>query len=230
MSIDREKQLAAEAAAELVQGGMTIGLGTGSTAVHAVRRIGERVRAGLRIRALPTSRATEALARELAIPLVDFSQVVTLDLTLDGADEFDPHLNLTKGGGGALFREKIVAAASRELVIFADSSKRVPELGRFPLPLEVNPFGWQVVAAKVAALGAEVSLRQAGQQAGNAPFVTDNQGYILDCRFGRIPDPPALHRQLSGITGVVETGLFCGMAKEVFLGEGERVLRLSPRP
>jgi len=222
--LDREKRLAAEAAAELVEDGMLVGLGTGSTAAFAIRRIAQRVRGGLHLRALPTSKQTEALARELGIPLVSFEDVAALDLTLDGADEMDPALNLIKGGGGALFREKIVAAASRRLVIFADHTKRVARLGRFPLPIEVNPFGWQVVAAKVNALGAEPALRQRDGRT----FVTDNGGYILDCRFGEIADPPGLERRLRAITGVMETGLFCGMVALACVAEGETVLQVEP--
>ena len=222
--LDQEKRLAAEAAAELVEPGMVVGLGTGSTAAFAVRKIGARVKGGLRIRALPTSRATETLARELGIPLVDFEQVTQLDLTLDGADEMDPALNLIKGGGGALFREKIVAAASARLVIFADHSKRVPVLGKFPLAVEVNPFGWQVAADKLRASGAEVTLRERGGQT----FVTDNQGYILDCRFGSIPDPPALEARIRTIVGVTECGLFCGMAELACVAEGAHVLQVRP--
>jgi len=224
MSTDEEKRLAAEAATEMVADGMTIGLGTGSTAAHAVRKLGARVRGGLRIRAVPTSKATAELARAEGIPLVDFAQVTALDLTLDGADEFDPALNLIKGGGGALFREKIVAAASAELVVFADSSKQVPVLGRFPLPVEVNPFGWQVAAKKLEALGAPVTLRMAG----DAPFQTDNGGYILDCAFGKIPDPRALHEAVRAIVGVTECGLFVGLAKRVYLGRGTAVERIGP--
>lgn len=224
--LDREKQLAAEATVELIEDGMTVGLGTGSTAAFAVRKLGQRVQGGLSIRALPTSRQTESLARELGIPLVGFEEVTVLDLTLDGADEIDPALNLTKGGGGALFREKIVAAASRRLVIFADHTKRVEMLGRFPLPIEVIPFGWQVVAEKVRALGAGVTLRERE----GAPFLTDNQGYILDCTFGQIAHPPALERQLKAITGVTETGLFIAMAEAAYVAEGSRVQRIEPAP
>lgn len=219
MDRDREKQLAAEATASLVEDGMVVGLGTGSTAAFALRKLGERVRAGLRMHGVPSSRWAEDLARELGIPLLDFSRTPQLDITLDGADEFDPALNLIKGGGGALFREKIVAAASRRLVIFADSSKRVPMLGRFPLPVEVNPFGWQVAARKLEEFCPRVTLRQKD----GTPFVTDNQGYILDCAFGAIPDPPALEARIRRITGVMECGLFCGMADTVVLATGERV-------
>ena len=219
MSQDREKQLAAEAAAELVEDGMTVGLGTGSTAAFAVRKLGGRVRAGLKMRGIPTSEATRALAEAEGIPLTTLAETPSIDLTLDGADEFDPALNLIKGGGGALFREKIVAAASRRLVIFADSSKRVSRLGAFPLPVEVNPFGWQATAARIEALGARVTLRGGA----DAPFVSDNHGHVLDCAFGEIPDPPALEAALRAIVGVTVTGLFVGLAETVLMGEGELV-------
>ena len=185
MSGEKEKQLAAEAAVDLVETGMTGGLGTGSTAAFAIRKLGKLVGEGLEIRAVPTSKQSEDLARELGIPLVDFSQVTHLDLTMDGADELDPDLNLIKGGGGALFREKIVAAASHRMVIFADHSKRKKVLGAFPLPVEVNPFGWQVTAAKIGSLGPQETLRGGD----STPFKTDNGGYILDCAFGLIPNP-----------------------------------------
>jgi ribose 5-phosphate isomerase A len=219
MQREREKQLAAEASVALVEPGMVLGLGTGSTAVYAVRKLGERVRGGLKVRGLPTSEATRRLAEAEGIPLVTFADVTTLDLTLDGADEFDPRLNLIKGGGGALFREKIVAAASRRLVIFADGSKRVLQLGRFPLPVEVNPFGWQAAAARIEALGGRVKLRGGPEQ----PFVTDNQGYVLDCAFGAIADPAGLEQRLRAITGVTVTGLFVAMAELVIVANGERV-------
>ena len=224
MNLDQEKQLAAEAAADLVEDGMTVGLGTGSTAAFAIRRLGARMSEGLKIRGLPTSNQSEQLAREVGIPLLDFSQVTALDMTLDGADEFDPALNLIKGGGGALFREKIVAAASARLIIFADHTKQVPRLGKFPLPLEVNPFGWQAAAKKVEALCPSVVLRQGA----SGPFLTDNHGYILDCAFNEIPDPPALDAQLQAITGIVETGLFIRMAEMVCLGTGSNVQQVRP--
>ena len=221
---ETEKRLAAEAAVALVEEGMAIGLGTGSTAAYAIRKLGERVKSGLAVRALPTSAQTADLAREVGIPLIGFDRVTSLDMTLDGADEIDPALNLIKGGGGALFREKIVAAASRRLIIFADSSKRVDTLGRFPLPLEVNPFGWQVAAEQVRALGAQVSLRRRDGKS----FTTDNQGYILDCSFGTIEDPAALERKLKAIVGIVETGLFVGMAEMACVAVGETVHEILP--
>ena len=224
MSLEREKQMAAEAAAYLVEDGMAVGLGSGSTAAFAIRRLGARVAEGLDIRGLPTSSQSEQLAREVGIPLLDFSEITSLDMTLDGADQFDPALNLIKGGGGALFREKIVAAASRRFIIFADHTKQVPCLGSFPLPVEVNPFGWQVVAEEIKNLCPRVVLRQSA----SGPFVTDNQGYILDCAFGEIPDPPALEAKLQAITGVVETGLFIGMAEMICMGAEGTVERILP--
>jgi ribose 5-phosphate isomerase A len=225
MHRDEEKRLAAEASVELIEAGMTVGLGTGSTAAFAIRKVGARVRGGLSLRAVPTSEATRRLAESEGIPLTSLDAVLSLDLTLDGADEFDPGLNLIKGGGGALFREKIVAAASRRLVIFADSSKQVARLGSFPLPVEVNPFGWRVTASRIEALGAQVSLRGGPE----APFLTDNHGYVLDCAFGAIGDPAGLEAQLRAITGVTVTGLFVGMADTVYLAHGAEVRVLSPR-
>ena len=223
MSQEQEKKLAAETAAALVQEGMIIGLGTGSTAAFAIQKLGARIREGLHIQCVPTSEWTAQRAREENIPLIDFSQTTHIDLTLDGADEFDADLNLIKGGGGALFREKIVAAASQQLVIFADATKRVARLGRFPLPVEVNPYGWQVVAERITRLGARVTLRQKDGK----PFISDNHGLILDCAFGEIPDPPTLEEKLKHVVGVMETGLFVGMANRIILAEGTSVWHLT---
>jgi ribose 5-phosphate isomerase A len=231
MSREREKELAAEAAIAEIQDGMLVGLGTGSTAAYAIKGLGRRVRQGLKMRAVPSSRWTENLAREVGIPLLTFAETTRLDVTVDGTDEFDASLALIKGGGGALFREKIVAAASARLWILADASKRVPTLGKFPLPVEVYPFGWQVAARRIGELGAKVTLRPTPPSArpaaagdGDAsPFVTDNGGYILDCAFGAIPDPAGLEAKLRRIVGVMETGLFIGMADTVFVADGERV-------
>jgi ribose 5-phosphate isomerase A len=217
------KQLAGERAAEFVKDGMLVGLGTGTTVYWTIKRLGEMVQQGLHIRGIPTSRRTEQQAVEAGIPLTSFAEVSDLDLTIDGADEINPSLDLTKGGGGALLREKLVAAASRRLIIVADTSKLVATLGSFPLPVEVVPFGWEVTARRVATLGCIPTLRTAGGQ----PFVTDNGNYILDCRFGTIPDPAHLHRDLKLLVGVVETGLFVGMADTVVVGSesGVTVLR-----
>ena len=223
MSQDQEKKLAAEAAADMVEDGMVVGLGTGSTALFALKRLGERARGGLRMQGVPSSNWAAETARSEGIPIIGFETVQRLDMALDGADEFDPGLNLVKGGGGALFREKIVAAAAEKLVIFADSTKQVDVLGAFPLPVEVNPFGWQVAARKISELGAQVDLR--GGEA--SPFISDNQGYILDCRFGAIPDPANLEARLSAIVGVMETGLFINMTHTVVLARGDKVETLQ---
>jgi ribose 5-phosphate isomerase A len=184
--------------------------------------LGERVRAGLKIRGIPTSSQTRELATSLGVPLTTFDEVQEIDVTIDGADEVDPQLCLTKGGGGALLREKIVASASRQVVIIADSSKQVAMLGKFPLPIEVIAFAQLLVKKKMEALGASVKLRQSN---GN-PFVTDEGHHILDCSFGQIPDPPALARRLSDMPGIVEHGLFINMASVVLIARGQEVTEL----
>lgn len=211
------KQLAANKAAEFVQDGMVVGLGTGSTAEWAIRQLGQKVQDGLRIRAIATSVRSENLARELGIPLVTFAQIETIDLTIDGADEVDPQLNLIKGGGGSLLREKIVAAASTTFIVIVDESKLVPCLGTFPLPVEVVPFGWEMTARALRQLGGTPTLRMA---AGN-PFVSDNGHYILDCAFGAIDRPDALSSRINAMPGVVENGLFTGMANRVVVGHAD---------
>jgi ribose 5-phosphate isomerase A len=204
------KQRAGERAVEFIEDGMTVGLGTGSTAYWVVERLGARVREGLRVRCVPTSRRTEEQARGLGIPLVTFADVQQLDIAIDGADEIGPGLALIKGGGGALLREKLVAAAARRFVVVADASKRVEVLGKFPLPVEVVPFAWEVTARRVAeVLKVEPALRR---DASGAVYVTDNGNYILDCRCGEIRDPAGAERGLKLLTGVVECGLFVGMA------------------
>jgi ribose 5-phosphate isomerase A len=222
MAHDQEKEAAARASLRFVRDGDIVGLGSGSTAAYAVRLLGERVRAGLKIRGIPTSSQTRELAASLGIPLTTFDEVQEIDVTIDGADEVDPQLCLTKGGGGALLREKIVASASRQLVIIADSSKQVPMLGKFPLPIEVIAFAQPLVKKKMEALGASVKLRQSN----GSPFVTDEGHHILDCSFGQIPDPPALARRLSDMPGVVEHGLFIDMASVVLIARGQEVTEL----
>ena len=215
MSKEELKRAAAAKALEYVEDGMQLGLGTGSTAKHFVELLGERVRGGLRVIGVPTSEATRADAERCGVPLTTLDEINHLDLTVDGADEIDPALNLIKGGGGALLREKIVAAASARMVVISDDSKWVDMLGQFPLPVEVIPFG---LAATRRALGAafaqagvagEISLRQGKD--GHA-FVTDGGHWIVDAHLGRIPDPPRLAALLSAIPGVVEHGLFIGLA------------------
>jgi ribose 5-phosphate isomerase A len=223
--IEAEKDAAAERAVELVEDGMVLGLGTGSTAAYAVKRIGARVRAGLSVRGVPTSEATRHLAEAEGIPMVRLEDVESLDLAIDGADEADHRLNLVKGGGGALLREKVVARMAARFVVIADSSKLVPALGRFPLPVEVVPFARSAVAREIRALGCAVALRTARD---GGPFVTDNGNNILDCSFGRIGDPELVAARLDEIPGIAEHGLFLGMTAMLVIGEpggGTRSLR-----
>lgn len=205
------KQAAGERAAEFVKDGMTVGLGTGSTVYWTIRRLGELViKQKLKIRAVPTSLETENLAREFGIPLVTFADVSELDLTIDGADEISLTLDLIKGGGGALLREKLVAEASERLMIVADESKLVANLGLFPLPVEIVPFAWETTAKRVKSLNLKPTLRiNKGKT-----FVTDNENYILDCATsgGKIENPAELYRALKLLPGVVEIGLFVQMA------------------
>jgi ribose 5-phosphate isomerase A len=220
VSTDNLKQAAAERAAALVTDGMRVGLGTGSTAAHLVRCLGERVRAGLAIVAVPTSEATRRQAEQEGIPLTTLDDSPELDLTIDGADEIDDELRLIKGGGGALLREKIVASASRRMVVIADGSKRVKRLGRFPLPVEVVPFGLGATrhaveqAIERSGCRGDTRLRTASN---GGPFRTDGGHYILDSHLGEIDDPAALASALAGIPGVVEHGLFLGLATGAIL-------------
>jgi ribose 5-phosphate isomerase A len=223
MSNDAEKEAAARASIRFVRDGDIVGLGTGSTAAYAVRFLAERVRNGLRIRGIPTSVSTRNLAASLGIPLATLDDFQKIDVTIDGADEIDPQLCLIKGGGGAFLREKIIASASRQLVIIADSTKPVPALGKAAVPVEVVPFAQALVANEVAALGASVSVRM---DSSGKPFVTDEGHRILDCHFGQIPDPPALARKLEDIAGAVEHGLFIGMANVVLIGKPSGVQEL----
>jgi ribose 5-phosphate isomerase A len=225
MAHDQEKEAAARASLRFVRDGNVVGLGTGSTAAYAVRFLAERVHAGLKIRGIPTSLQTGELAKTAGIPLTTLDEVQQIDVTIDGADEFDPKLNLIKGGGGALLREKIVASASRQVVIIADSSKQVPVLGKFPLPVEVIPFAQALLTRKIEALGAKVTIRQTAE---GRPFVTDEHHHLLDCHFGEIPDPPALARKLEGMPGIVEHGLFIGLASTVLLAKDDRVQEFHP--
>jgi ribose 5-phosphate isomerase A len=221
------KRRAGERAVELVREGMRVGLGTGSTAHWAVARLGERVREeGLRVRCVPTSRRTEEQARALGIPLVTFADVRELDLTIDGADEIGPGLALVKGGGGALLREKLVAAASRRVVVVADSSKLVRALGRFPLPVEVVPFGWEVTARRVSEVTRCEPVPRRGD--GGGLYLTDNGNYVLDCPCGEIADPAALERELKLLPGVVESGLFVNLAQLAFVATDEGVETIEP--
>ncbi len=211
---DALKRAAAARALDFVEDGMTLGLGTGSTAAAFLELLAERIGRGLRVRGVPTSEETRRTAERLGIPLATLDDVPEPDLDIDGADEIDPGLNLIKGGGGALLREKIVAAASRRMVVIADAAKQVPVLGRFPLPIEVVRFGVAATRRKLtevvrrAGCEGEILLRLRD----GAPFVTDEGHVILDCALGRIPDAPALAREIEAVPGVIEHGLFLGLA------------------
>ncbi|ETT49479.1 ribose 5-phosphate isomerase A [Paenibacillus odorifer] len=209
------KQLAAEKAVEFVKDGMKIGLGTGSTAYWAINRLGERVSEGLKITAVATSRASEEQARELGIPIVAFGDIDSLDLTIDGADELDSNLQLIKGGGGALLREKIVASNSTRMIVIADESKVVNTLGKFPLPVEIVPFAWEWTVAELAKLGCNPELRRSGEEL----YKTDNGNYIADCRFEAIESAPKLALAIQSIPGVVEHGLFIEIAAMAIVGK-----------
>ena len=230
MNADQQKQEAARAALEMIEPGMRLGLGTGSTAAHLVRFLGERVRAGLDVLCVPTSERTQALAKEAGVPLTTLNETPQLDLTIDGADEIDPKLRLIKGGGGALLREKIVAMASRRMVVIADESKLVETLGRFALPVEVIPFGSRSTELKIHEVadrfGCRGEIRQRCDEYGE-PFVTDSNNFIFDCAFGRIPDPDGLATHLNALPGVVDNGLFIGIAEAAIIAgpAGVRIVR-----
>jgi ribose 5-phosphate isomerase A len=214
---DLWKKAAAEAAASLVEDGMVLGLGSGTTAALFVTALGARVSGhGLRVSGIPTSEQTAELARSLNIPLVTFAEHIQIDLTVDGADEVEPNtLFLVKGHGGALLREKIVAAASKRMVVIADETKLVEHLGKHPVPVEVVQFGWQSTENRLKRLGAKTSLRMAG---GNKPLVTDNGNYIIDCAFGLMEKPKETAHHLDHVVGAVEHGLFLGFATQVLVG------------
>ncbi len=222
MNKDAGKRRAAEEAVKYIERGMTLGLGTGSTAAHFVDLVGERVAQGWNLRGVPTSEETRRHAELLGIPIIEPDETTVIDVAVDGADEADPSLNLIKGGGAALLREKIVAHAAKKFIVIADKSKRVTALGAFPLPVEISPFSWALTVA---------SLRRTLDAQGfqNAPLElraregaatkTDGGNLIIDCKLGRIDDPSSLERALAGIPGVLESGLFCGMAAMVIYGD-----------
>jgi ribose 5-phosphate isomerase A len=223
------KRRAAEAALAFVEDGMRLGLGSGSTAAHFVSLLGGRVAAGLKVVGVPTSRSTEALAKESGVPLTTLDEIGELDLDIDGADEIGPSLSLIKGGGGALLREKIVAAASRRMIVIADASKQVATLGAFPLPIEIVTFGVGVTKRAVENVAADLGLsgKVSLRLNGGKPFVTDCGNYVLDASFGRIRDPEALACRLDGIPGVVEHGLFLGLADLALVASTEGIARLG---
>ncbi|QQA44166.1 ribose-5-phosphate isomerase RpiA [Pelagovum pacificum] len=223
--IDKAKFAAAKRATDFVEDGMRVGLGTGSTAAWLVKCLGELVREeGLKITGVPTSSRTAALARDVGIPVISLDEAKWLDLTIDGADEYDGNLNLIKGGGGALLQEKIVATASDQMVVIADVGKQVDTLGAFPLPVEVIPFGWQTtkVLVEETLIGLDVLGRTASiRMNGDHPYVTDEGNYILDLHLRRIGNPRQLSLVLNQIPGVVENGLFIDICDAVVIGYGD---------
>jgi ribose 5-phosphate isomerase A len=224
MANDQEKEAAARASLRFVKDGQVVGLGTGSTAAYFIKLLGEEVKNGLRVRGIPTSVRSRELAVSLGIPLITLDDCQEIDVTVDGADEVDSQLRLIKGGGGALLREKIVASATRQMIVVADASKQVHRLGKFPLPVEVIRFAQALVAKRIAALAAEVQLRR---DAEGKAYLTDENNHILDCRFGEMQDPDGLARELSEMPGVVEHGLFIGMASMALFAHGSEIVELK---
>jgi ribose 5-phosphate isomerase A len=221
--IDDEKRAAAWAAVEEVRPGMLIGLGTGSTAAFAIARLGEKVRDGLAIRAVCTSLRTEALARQAGIDPIDFADIDSVDLTIDGTDEIDDRFFAIKGAGGAMLREKVVAAASRRMIVIADASKRVAAIGHAPVPVEILPFARAFVSAQIADLGARPVLRLVA----GGPYRTDQGNLVIDCHLAGIPDPVALAGQFLTIPGIVGHGLFLDEVDCAYIGNGDRAIRLD---
>lgn len=224
LSPDDAKKAAALRALELVKPGMKLGLGTGSTAAHFVNLLGTRVAEGLNVICVPTSERTRSQAQALSIPLATIDELPELDLTIDGADEFDRQLRLIKGGGGAHLREKIVAMASKRMIVIVDSSKLVTVLGKFPLPVEVTPFGLKATLSRMGteskAAGCDGKIEIRKNPSGH-PYVSDNGNHIVDCFFGSIAEPEALAVRFAAIPGVIEHGLFLGIAKGVISASAE---------
>lgn len=223
---DAGKRRAAQEAAKHLERGMVLGLGTGSTAAHFVDLVGARVAQGWDLKGVPTSEETRRHAEQLGIEIIEPDETTTIDLAVDGADEADPSLNLIKGGGAALLREKIIAHAAKKFIVIADKSKRVTALGAFPLPVEISPYSWALtVTALRRSLSAngfeDASLRLRAHD--GAPVKTDGANLIIDCKLQRIEDPAALERALTAIPGVLECGLFCAMADMVIYGDEDGV-------
>jgi ribose 5-phosphate isomerase A len=234
MSSDIAKRAAGRAAAELVTDGMVLGLGTGSTANAFIQALGERVARGLKVTAAPTSVATETLARQCGIALQPFTDVDRFDLCIDGADEIGPDFSLIKGGGAALLREKIIANAAREMIVIADEGKLVTVLGAFPLPVEVTSFAHELTARALLrtllAVGIDAKVLQRRSASGEGPLVTDGGNYIYDAFCGAIPDPAGLAERLNAVPGIVEHGLFIGVAGRVILGASDGTTRMLNEP
>lgn len=221
--LEGEKEAVARAAVQFVKSGMKLGLGSGTTSHRFIHLLGERVRCGeLNVEAIATSKQSEALAREAGIPLTEVRRGLRLDLAVDGADEIGPGLTLIKGGGGAHLREKVIAAAANYFLVIADSSKPVEQLGAFPVPLEVVPFAMPWVMDRIESLGASPAQRM-DRELPNRPYLTDQQNYILDCRFQEIERPAELASELEKIPGIVEHGLFIGYARAALIARGATI-------
>ena len=220
-----QKEMVGRKAAEYVKDGMIVGLGTGSTAKHVVDAVGEMVKNGLSIQAVPTSKATERQAKELGIPLLDINDVEYIDLAIDGVDEIDSEFNATKGGGAALFREKVVASLAKEVIWIMDESKLVAALGAFPLPVEILPYGYKIVYNKLVALGLNPQMRMAGDEL----LVTDNGNYIVDLHTGVPVDVTDIRKKLANIVGVLETGQFLQMCNRIIVGSDDGVRIIENR-
>lgn len=221
--LQSEKRIAAREAVKLISDNQIVGLGSGSSSVFAIHEIGERVKNGLKIQGVPTSRQIQELAESLNIPIIDISTVKKIDITIDGADEFTSDLALIKGGGAALLKEKIVASLTVREVIITDSSKKVEYLGKFKVPIEVIQYAANYVLSQLEALGGKGELRMANDKI----LVTEEGNYIIDGDFGLIKDPVSLSDQLHAIAGVVEHGLFINLASEVIMGDGDSTSRFT---
>jgi ribose 5-phosphate isomerase A len=227
--LEREelKRLAGEKAVDQIKDGMIVGLGTGSTVEYSIKRIGKLIKEGLKIQGIPTSIHTKRLAIEKDIPLTDLEKNPIINITIDGADEVDSYLNVIKGGGGALTREKIIAFNSEKVIIVADDSKIVKRLGiDFPLPVEVIKFGWTGTKRALEDFNCDVKLREIMP---GEPFITDNGNYILDCEFDRIDDPEQLEMNINNTPGVVENGLFIGLVNEIIVGGKQGIITLDKK-
>lgn len=217
--MENQKKVAGEHSVEFIKNGMTIGLGSGTTVYFMMKKLGELVKQGLDVYGIPSSRKTERWAKEFGIPLKMFAEIEKIDIAIDGADEIDAHMNLIKGGGGSLVREKIIDVFANQLIIIADESKMVSELGNYPLPVEVLPFGWEITAKKLSQFGCTPRIREKDNQV----FISDNGNYILDCQFEKILKPKVLHESFKLLVGVVETGLFVEMTDKVIIGRDQKV-------
>jgi ribose 5-phosphate isomerase A len=220
-----EKKEVGEKAVDFVKEGMVVGLGTGTTVLHTISKLGKLVQQGFYIKGIPTSKQTEKLAIEVGIPLVSFNEIDHIDLAIDGADEVNRELDLIKGGGGALLREKIIAKAAKNFIVVADSQKVVNKLGSFPLPVEVVPFGFEMTMKHIRELGGSPKLRQKN----GVPFITDNGNYIIDCDFSGLQFTEYLEKNINMIPGVVDNGLFIGMADIVITLDRDKSITIYER-